>query len=41
MRRTSLSNRADFEAAFKTWAKMSVDGLAALKALPPVVVAKN
>lgn len=34
MRRTSLSNRSDFEAAFKVWAKMSVDGLAALKALP-------
>lgn len=34
MRRTSLSNRADFEGAFKVWAKMSVEGLAKLKALP-------
>jgi hypothetical protein len=41
MRRTSLSNRADFEAAFTAWAKMSVDGIAALKALPPVAAARN
>jgi len=41
MRRTKLSNRADFEEAFKAWAKMSVDGLATLKALPPVAVARN
>jgi hypothetical protein len=41
MRRTKLSNRADFEAAFKTWAQMSVDGLAALKTLPPVAIGRN
>jgi hypothetical protein len=38
MRRTTLSNRADFGGAFKGWAKMSVEGLANLKALP---VAQN
>jgi hypothetical protein len=41
MRRTKQTNRADFEGAFKAWAKMSVDGLAALKALPPVAVAQH
>lgn len=41
MRRTSLSNRADFEAAFSTWAKMSVDGLATLKTLPPAGAPQN
>jgi hypothetical protein len=41
MRRTSVSNRSDFERLFKTWAKMSVDGLATLKSLPPVAVAQN
>jgi hypothetical protein len=41
VRRTSVDNRADFDRAFKTWAKMSVDGLAALKAMPPVAVAQN
>ena len=41
MRRTKLTNRADFEGAFKAWAKMSVDGLAELKALPPPAVAKR
>lgn len=41
MRRTKQTNRADFEGAFKAWAKMSVDGLAALKALPPVAAAQH
>ncbi|HEX5008708.1 MAG TPA: DUF3313 family protein [Hyphomonadaceae bacterium] len=36
MRRTKETNRADFEGAFKAWAKISVEGLARLKALPPV-----
>lgn len=36
MRRNRVNNRADFERAFRTWAKMSVDGLAVLKNLPPV-----
>jgi hypothetical protein len=41
MRRSSVSNRADFEAIFKTWAKASVKGLNTLKATaapaePPV-----
>lgn len=40
-RRTSVSNKVDFERLFKTWSKMSVDGLAALKAVPPVTVASN
>ena len=41
MRRTRVSNRSDFERLFKQWAKMSVDGLATLKSLPPVAVAQN
>jgi hypothetical protein len=43
VRRTRVSNRADFEREFKNWAKMSVDGLETLKALPPVgaAVAQN
>jgi hypothetical protein len=39
VRRTRVSNRADFERAFKNWAQMSVDGLAVLKAMPPIGVA--
>jgi len=35
-RRTSVSNRADFEQLFKTWAKMSATGLDELKALSPI-----
>jgi hypothetical protein len=34
--RTSVSNRADFKQAFDRWAKISVDGLAELKAISPV-----
>lgn len=43
VRRTRVSNRADFERVFKDWSKMSVDGVATLKALPPVgaAVAQN
>lgn len=41
VRRTSVSNQADFDRAFKTWAKMSVDGLNNLKAMAPVAVAQN
>jgi hypothetical protein len=39
VRRSRVSNRSDFESVFKTWAKMSVDGLATLKAMPPIAVA--
>jgi hypothetical protein len=39
VRRTRVSNRTDFERVFKTWATMSVDGLATLKAMPPIGVA--
>lgn len=35
-RRTSVSNRADFEQMFRTWARASVRGLDNLKAQPPV-----
>jgi hypothetical protein len=41
MRRSSVSNRADFERGFKTWGKMSVDALNNLKAMAPVAVAQN
>ncbi|HEX5008707.1 MAG TPA: DUF3313 family protein [Hyphomonadaceae bacterium] len=39
VRRSRVSNRADFERVFKTWSQMSVDGLATLKAMPPIGVA--
>lgn len=35
-RRTSVSNRADFDRLFSIWAKLSVEGLGKLKALSPV-----
>ncbi len=35
-RRTSVSNRADFEMMFKSWAKAAVNGVATLKAESPV-----
>jgi hypothetical protein len=41
IRRTKQTNRSDFEGAFRAWAQMSVEGLATLKALPPVAVAQN
>lgn len=43
VRRTRVSNRADFEREFKNWAKMSIDGLETLKAMPPIgaAVAQN
>ncbi|HEX5008706.1 MAG TPA: hypothetical protein VFV70_16450, partial [Hyphomonadaceae bacterium] len=41
VRRTSVENRADFERAFKTWGKMSVDALNNLKAMAPAAVAQN
>jgi hypothetical protein len=34
--RTSVSNRADFEQLFRSWAKLSADGLNNLKSLSPV-----
>jgi len=34
--RTSVSNRADFEQLFRTWAKLSANGLTELKAHSPV-----
>lgn len=34
--RTSASNWGDFEDLFKTWAKISVQGLSELKSLSPV-----
>ena len=39
VRRSRVSNPQDFEREFKTWATMSVDGLAILKAIPPIGVA--
>lgn len=36
LRRTSVSNRADFEQAFGSWAKASANGLTELKALSPI-----
>ena len=39
--RTSVSNRADFDRAFKSWGKMSVDALNNLKTETPVAVAQN
>jgi hypothetical protein len=36
MQRTSVSNRSDFQRVFSQWAKMSVEGLAALRAMPAV-----
>ncbi len=35
MSRSSVSNKADFEAVFKTWAKAAVKGLNVLKSTPP------
>lgn len=35
-RRSSVTNRSDFDRLFSVWAKLSVDGLAKLKALSPV-----
>ena len=34
--RTQVSNRADFEALFRTWARTSIRGLETLKAESPV-----
>ena len=34
--RTSATNRADFEELFRTWAKISVNGLNELKSLSPI-----
>lgn len=39
LQRSSVSNRADFEAVFKSWAKAAVAGLNTLKASPPVAAA--
>jgi hypothetical protein len=36
MQRTSVSNRSDFQRVFSKWAEMSVEGLAALRAMPAV-----
>jgi uncharacterized protein involved in copper resistance len=36
--RNSVTNRADFKQLFRTWAKISVDGLAELKAMSPIAV---
>ncbi|RJF93257.1 DUF3313 family protein [Sphingomonas cavernae] len=36
LRRTSVSNRGDFEMAFSSWAKASANGLNELKALSPI-----
>lgn len=36
MRRTQASNRADFKQVFNAWAKKSVEGFAALTAMPPI-----
>ena len=37
--RTRGTNRADFQRVANIWARMSVEGLAALKAMPPIGVA--
>lgn len=34
--RNSVTNRSDFEQMFRSWAKISVDGLAELKAMSPI-----
>lgn len=34
LRRSSVSNRSDFQRAFRTWAEMSVQGLDRLRAMP-------
>ena len=34
--RNSVTNRSDFEQVFQKWAKISVDGLAELKAMSPI-----
>ncbi len=34
--RNSVTNRSDFESLFKSWAKISINGLAELKAMSPV-----
>ena len=34
--RNSVTNRSDFEQMFQTWAKISVNGLAELKAMSPI-----
>jgi hypothetical protein len=34
--RNSVTNRADFENLFRSWAKISVDGLNELKAMSPI-----
>ena len=39
VRRSRMSNRGDFERVFKNWSQMSVDGLATIKAMPPIGVA--
>jgi hypothetical protein len=36
VRRSSVSNRSDFERTFSTWAKMSVEGLGVLRSMPPL-----
>ena len=35
MSRSAVSNKADFEAVFKTWAKAAVKGMNVLKSTPP------
>lgn len=39
LRRTSVSNRSDFQRAFRTWAEMSVHGLDQLRAAPEAAAA--
>lgn len=34
--RNSVTNRSDFEGLFRSWAKISIDGLAELKAMSPI-----
>lgn len=39
MSRSSVSNKADFESVFRTWAKAAVKGLNTLKSTPPTTAA--
>lgn len=39
--RNSVTNRADFKALFRKWAKLSVDGLSRLKSRSPIAVAQK
>jgi hypothetical protein len=39
--RSSVSNRADFESVFRTWARAAVNGLNVLRSTPPAAAGKS